>query len=616
MVFFSDGYSHLPIRGNASDGVSGLSFQVAGTNGSARNFSITANNSANGALDIRMSNANNNTPNTNRLLTLDINSKLSLSNNDAGTNNTIFGASAGASIQSGGQYNTLFGASAGTNITTADQNTLYGYQCGDALVGGSYNVAMGVNTLGAMTSGGENVAIGNAAMASNVSGLYNVVVGQEAMYAAAGSHADNGEDANVAIGYKAMQNVNAGSNQNALVRGNIAIGYLALQGGSFGSSDLNLDYNIAIGINALNSTGATEHYNTVAIGRDACTAVDNTDASNTVAVGAFALGTLTSGRYNTAIGYAAMYSQMDIGDANTAVGYEALYTLNPGSDGHGSNTAVGYKAGYSQTTAENNTYVGARAGEATTGAGNVMVGREAGVAATSTDNSTLVGHAAGAAAMTGNGNTCIGASAGTALLGGDENTLVGGGAGDSLTSGRNCTIIGFGADASAVGADEQIVLGKTIGHGDNKFTFGAGSGDNRVHNTFTTNATFTRVSDERYKKDIKDNTDAGLDFINDLRTVTFKKRALSEIDKNLPDYDESKTEPKHKEKLYGLIAQEVKEVLDKHNITDFGGWDIEERTGIQSIAQSMFVYPLIKAVQELSEKVESQQKQIEELKEK
>ena len=77
--------------------------------------------------------------------------------------------------------------------------------------------------------------------------------------------------------------------------------------------------------------------------------------------------------------------------------------------------------------------------------------------------------------MTGNGNTCIGASAGTALLGGDENTLVGGGAGDSLTSGRNCTIIGFGADASAVGADEQIVLGKTIGHGDNKFTFGAGS---------------------------------------------------------------------------------------------------------------------------------------------
>ena len=54
----------------------------------------------------------------------------------------------------------------------------------------------------------------------------------------------------------------------------------------------------------------------------------------------------------------------------------------------------------------------------------------------------------------------------------------------------------------------------------------------------------------------------------------------------------------------------MKEVLDKHNITDFGGWDIEERTGIQSIAQSMFVYPLIKAVQELSAEVTNLKAQV------
>ena len=88
-------------------------------------------------------------------------------------------------------------------------------------------------------------------------------------------------------------------------------------------------------------------------------------------------------------------------------------------------------------------------------------------------------------------------------------------------------------------------------------------------------------------------------------------------------------------KMYGLIAQEVKAALDKHNITDFGGWDIHDvdqkelkyeegmripegkkvgdvrrpakqilgNDGMQSISQEMFVHPLIKAVQELSTKL-------------
>jgi hypothetical protein len=50
--------------------------------------------------------------------------------------------------------------------------------------------------------------------------------------------------------------------------------------------------------------------------------------------------------------------------------------------------------------------------------------------------------------------------------------------------------------------------------------------------------------------------------------------------------------------MYGLIAQEVKQALADNNITDFGGWDIEESSGIQAISQEMFIHPLIKAVQE------------------
>ena len=52
--------------------------------------------------------------------------------------------------------------------------------------------------------------------------------------------------------------------------------------------------------------------------------------------------------------------------------------------------------------------------------------------------------------------------------------------------------------------------------------------------------------------------------------------------------------------MYGLIAQEVKAALDANNITDFGGWNQIENS-IQTISQEMFIHPLIKAVQELSE---------------
>ena len=99
-------------------------------------------------------------------------------------------------------------------------------------------------------------------------------------------------------------------------------------------------------------------------------------------------------------------------------------------------------------------------------------------------------------------------------------------------------------------------------------------------------------------------------FINDLRPVTFKWKAKSEIDPALPDYDADATEPKHTEKLYGLIAQEVKEALDKHGITDFGGWDENQETGVQAVSQAMFVYPLIKAVQELSAEVDALKAQL------
>ena len=67
--------------------------------------------------------------------------------------------------------------------------------------------------------------------------------------------------------------------------------------------------------------------------------------------------------------------------------------------------------------------------------------------------------------------------------------------------------------------------------------------------------------------------------------------------------------------IHGLIAQEVKEALDNQSIDTFGGWS-EGDDGRQRVSREMFITPLIKSVQELTEMVKAQQKEIEELKKK
>ena len=72
------------------------------------------------------------------------------------------------------------------------------------------------------------------------------------------------------------------------------------------------------------------------------------------------------------------------------------------------------------------------------------------------------------------------------------------------------------------------------------------------------------------------------------------------------NYDDDKNEiirDEFEEKVWnGLIAQEVKESMDTLGV-DFSGWG-EENNGKQGVTYSTLVMPLIKAVQELSAKVE------------
>ena len=199
---------------------------------------------------------------------------------------------------------------------------------------------------------------------------------------------------------------------------------------------------------------------------------------------------------------------------------------------------------------------------------------------------------------------------------GNYNVAIGYNAGTTRMS-RFCTVMGYNSQITADDGEYQIVVGTdslvSVGSG-KKMTVGSSNGNDRVHLDYGTDATWTRVSDERYKENIQPNTDCGLDFINDLNPVTFTWKAKADIDSSLPDYDATKLEPTYDKKMYGMIAQEVKAAMDKHNITDFGGWNVTETDGIQGIAQGMFVHPLIKAVQELSAQVTTLQQELKTIK--
>jgi len=249
-------------------------------------------------------------------------------------------------------------------------------------------------------------------------------------------------------------------------------------------------------------------------------------------------------------------------------------------------TAVGYAAGANNTT----------------GGDNCFVGYDAGVQVTTASSITLVGTYAGDSLTTGGNTTCLGYSAGHQATTNGQNTFIGSNAGNSVTTGTNNTMVGY--NVGLADHSNAVVLGRDCTSiGSEHVTIGNNS-SGRVYNDFATNATWTRSSDRRWKKDINTNDNCGLNFINDLRTVTYKWIAPSERPPEMTGYNPEETEPSRKEKMYGFIAQEVKESLDKHNISNFNGWT-EGEDGLQGVSYEMFVIPLVKAVQELSAKNEA-----------
>ena len=370
---------------------------------------------------------------------------------------------------------------------------------------------------------------------------------------------------------------------------------------------------VAVGIDALDAVTTGDA--NVAIGKSALTALNS--GANNIAIGNQAGAAITTGGSNIAIGSNALDAE-DTGTQSIAIGPSALTNQNFDSDVN--NVCIGYEAGELITTGRWNHFIGTQAGDdfdtehSNMGIGyralggsiaggeyNIAIGNSSGDAVTSGDANTFVGYYSGTSATTGSNNTAMGYYCLQQLTEGNHNTGLGKNVYEDLTTGNYNTGIGAEVEVSASDATHQITIGYGIGsNGDSNFTFGQAG--NRVYNNFTSNASWTRSSDERKKQNINDDS-LGLDFINKLRTVTYQWRPSNEFPKEWDEYNEE-NQMDTEVVMHGLIAQEVKSALDDAGVDTFGGWT-ENKDGMQNISREMFVFPLIKAVQELSAKVKA-----------
>ena len=124
--------------------------------------------------------------------------------------------------------------------------------------------------------------------------------------------------------------------------------------------------------------------------------------------------------------------------------------------------------------------------------------------------------------------------------------------------------------------------------GDNTYDLGASA---KAWKDVYYEGSITDTSDIRFKKNVND-SDLGLSFINDLRSVKYNHKTDDNTDK----------------KKYGLVAQEVQEALSTAGVDDFSGVDDRDESHLR-LDYTQFVAPLIKAVQDLSKEVEELKKQ-------
>ena len=173
-----------------------------------------------------------------------------------------------------------------------------------------------------------------------------------------------------------------------------------------------------------------------------------------------------------------------------------------------------------------------------------------------------------------------------------------------MTVGSYNTIVGYAARTSAANSNYQIVLGDQVtGNANTSFCFGQGATDSAIANGATT---ITAPSDIRLKEDIQDEV-VGLDFINELRPVTFRWKKEKDVPEELVAHGSGSEKRVMNGKYnHGFISQEVKEVIDNNpDIKEgFDMWSEDDVDGRQRIGEGALIPMLVKSIQELTARIE------------
>ena len=399
-------------------------------------------------------------------MVLDANSRISLSNNDDGASNTIFGKNAGDK-DGAGDFNVYIGelsGGTGTQTDASDANVGIGYRSLTDITTGYSNVAVGYDALQNATTGHNNVSIGVEALNTCTVGQYNIAIGRQTLYT------DDEGNGTTAVGHSAGTYQNLSGTNTA--SGNSLFGYLTGHYNATGTNNTFIGYssgygasgqsnseNTAVGYKAMmdiQSGGAN-----VAIGNNA---LENaTTATVNTAVGGEAMGGITTNAIQdaVAIGHSAFKGSASTttgANGTVAVGHDALKVLTTGA----SNLAVGFQAGLTITTTSGNTIVGSGTATAgTIGANNTVVGHDAFNAnIDGAASCVVVGKSALAAAHTQTGTIAIGESALGSATSSEGSVAIGYQAASAITSGNHNTAIGH--QAMAVGT--TLLRNTVIGH--------------------------------------------------------------------------------------------------------------------------------------------------------
>jgi trimeric autotransporter adhesin len=323
---------------------------------------------------------------------------------------------------------------------------------------------------------------------------------------------------------------------------------------SAGSNASGITGNTALGFKALNSN--LSGVSNTAIGDLVFS--NNTSGGNNIGIGTGTGFLNDTGSDNIFVGKSTAYNNSD-GSYNIALGTDALSSNKSNSF----NLAIGYQAMF---YADNSTFGGNKH--------NLALGHSAlRGSTTAADNTGTNNVAIGSNALleikSGSGNTVMGYEAGNTNTTGNNNVFVGRAAGDNNTLGSNNIVIGYNANSP----------------------LGIGSNQIRIGNSSITYAgvqvAWTVTSDARYKQNIK-TLSYGLEFIKNLRPVSY-----------------TRTNDENQKLEFGVIAQEFEAVLQKFNIQNAGFLSKDDK-GFYSVRYNDLIAPLIKAVQEQQQIIESQ----------